>query len=98
MSRARPVRILTFASVRKTLTTVAQVASHMEAQEFDDYVDTLVEELQALRRREATADVWRQATQASVQGHEAYGLERIGLWPPAPTPPPKAKGETRAES
>jgi hypothetical protein len=71
---------MTWTITRATLTRLAPLLATCERDEAAEVLATLVGELEALQRGDATAEVWRQAT-AELDGPESYGLERIGLWP-----------------
>ena len=78
--RASKRRILTWTITRATLTRLAPLLATCELDEAAEVLATLISELEALQHGDSTAEVWQQAT-ADMDGPEAYGLERIGLWP-----------------
>ena len=73
-----PLRLVV---IRKSLKTVAECLSDLDAADADRYLDTLIEELSMLRQRDITSMAWRQVASAIQDGPRSYGLERIGLWP-----------------
>lgn len=74
-------RIMHLVCLRRSLKEIAQVLCHSDTEsEANHTIDGLIEELQHLKARRVTSLPWRQATE-KVVGLEAYGLERIGLWP-----------------
>lgn len=78
--RASKRRILAFSAVRGCLRQLAGSLAGMEQIDAAEVLATLVAEVEALQRGEASAEVWRQAV-ADMSGPESYGLDRIGLWP-----------------
>lgn len=94
--RASTNDLLVFVAVRRTLTTVAELATHLNRDEFERFTGTLVDELNALTFNGDHADVWKQAVEAAkLDGMAQYGLQRIGLHPTekadVPEPEPKRR-------
>jgi len=73
-----PLRLVV---TRKSLKTVAECLSDLDAEDADRYLDTLIDELRMLRQRDTSSMAWSQVTAVIQDGPRIYGLERIGLWP-----------------
>lgn len=76
-------------AVRKCLTTVGNVLSHLTADERQTFLDFLAQEIEALSaqrvQQEGLAEVWLQAN-AHQEGVAQYSLQQMGLLPQEKTP------------
>lgn len=76
--RRDPLRL---AVTRKSLKTVSECLSDLDAEDADRYLDTLIEELAMLRQKDCSSMAWGQVTKAINDGPRSYTLEQLGLWP-----------------
>jgi hypothetical protein len=72
-----PLRLVV---VRKVLKSIAACLSDLDAADADRCLVTIVEEIEMLKRRDASSIAWSQAT-SSLDHVCLYGLDRIGLNP-----------------
>jgi len=72
---------LRLAVTRKSLKAVAECLSDLDTADADRFLDTLIDELKLLRKRDTSSMAWGQVISAMIDGPQSYGLERIGLLP-----------------
>jgi hypothetical protein len=72
--------MLRLSVVRKSLRSVAECLSDLEAEDAARYLPTLIEELKMLKDGDTSSMAWGQVARG-LDGPRAYGLDRIGLFP-----------------